>query len=262
MTTPPIVSDSDSNAKNTRVLRVLSVMERVAAATQPATVSQLAQRLGIPKATLSRLLATLVEHQYLGASPGQGYVLGPRAMRLALATLGSNDFMRACRSVLRALVQRLGETCNLTALDGDRVIYIERVETSEPLRLHIEPGTRLPLHCTAGGKMFLGQMPLHERQALIERLPLTQMTPRTLTDPGRLGDELERLSGLDIGVDNEEFVRGMVGVAVPVRGEDGKVLAAIVCHAATARATLDDLLRHLPHLREAATSMHGLMQRL
>ncbi|ASK35193.1 IclR family transcriptional regulator [Alloalcanivorax mobilis] len=262
MTTQPARSDADSNEKNTRVLRVLSVMERVAAASQPVTVSQLAQRLGIPKATLSRLLVTLVEHQYLGTLPGHGYVLGPRATRLALTTLGSNDFMRACRSVLRALVQRLGETCNLTALDGDRVIYIERVETSEPLRLHIEPGTRLPLHCTAGGKMFLGQMPRHERQALIERLPLTRMTPRTFTDPERLAVELERLAAQGIGVDNEEFVRGMVGVAVPVRDDEGKVLAAMVCHAATARASLDDLLRHLPHLRDAATSMYGLMRRL
>ena len=84
--------------------------------------------------------------------------------------------------MLRSLVDVLGETCNLTALDGDTVLYVERVETIEPLRLEMRPGMRVPLHCTASGKLFLSQLNALERNAMLARLTLKKMTYRTLTD--------------------------------------------------------------------------------
>lgn len=122
-----------------RVLRALSVLEQLAAAGQPFTLSQLSVRLRIPKATLMRIIESLEAQGYVAHMPDsrgtdRGIALGPRAARLALATLANNTFTRACRSLLRTLVDELGETCNLTALDGDTVLYIERVETSEPDR--------------------------------------------------------------------------------------------------------------------------------
>ena len=244
-----------------RALRVITVLERVAAATQPITASQLATRLNIPKATLARLLETLLTNNYLLILPGEhGYVLGPRSTQLALATLGNNGFRRTCRAILRSLVQSIGETCNLTVLEGDRVIYIDRVETQEPLRLHIEPGARLPLHCTAGGKLLLAHMSRLERTEILNQLPLPRMTPRTLTDRKALDEELDKLAQQGIGLDNEEFVRGMVGIAVPVLSETGKVAAALVCHSATARASLTDLMEFLPQMKDAARKLRGLFE--
>lgn len=248
----------------TRVLRVLLVLEQLAMAGQPYSLSQLAARLRIPKATLMRLIGSLEQQGYVTHTPDsrggdRGLTLGPRAAQLALTTLANNTFTRACRAVLRVLVERLGESCNLTALEGDSVLYIERVETNEPLRLHMQPGMRVPLHCTASGKLFLAQMPRAERKLLLARLPLTRMTPQTLTESNLLEAELDRLAQRGVGIDNEEFVRGMVAIAVPVRNARGVVLACVAAHAPTARKSLQELLEAVPHIKEAAAKIAPLL---
>jgi DNA-binding IclR family transcriptional regulator len=250
----------------TRVLRSLLILEQLAVAGQPHSLSLLAARLHIPKATLMRLIEALEQQGYVTHTPDsrgadRGIALGPRAAQLALLTLANNAFTRACRSVLRALVDQLGESCNLTALEGDSVLYIERVETHEPLRLHMQVGMRVPLHCTASGKLFLSQMALAERKQLLARLPLKRMTPRTLTDMTLLEAELDRLAVRGAGIDNEEFVRGMVAVAVPVRDAQGGVLASVAVHAPTARASLQDLLEAVPRIEAAAAKLVPLLSR-
>ncbi|ACC75267.1 transcriptional regulator, IclR family (plasmid) [Paraburkholderia phymatum STM815] len=248
------------------MLRPLAVLEQLAAAGQPFSLSQLSARLHIPKATLMRLIESLEAQGYVTHMPdSRGFeraiALGPRAAHLALATLANNTFTRACRSLLRSLVDTLGETCNLTALDNDTVLYIERVETAEPLRLQMQPGTRVPLHCTASGKLFLSQMPLAERRLVVSRLTLKRMTYRTLTDGSLLEAELDRLAVRGIGIDNEEFVRGMVAIAVPVRDAvNGNVLASLAVHAPTARANLNDLLEAVPKMKETALAIAPLLQ--
>jgi DNA-binding IclR family transcriptional regulator len=259
---PPVQEASD----DTRVLRALNVLEQLASAGQPSSLSQLSSRLLIPKATLMRLIESLEARGYVTHMPDsrgadRAIALGPRAAQLALTTLANSTFTRACRSLLRGLVDTLGESCNLTVLDGDTVLYVERVETSEPLRLHMQPGMRVPLHCTASGKLFLSQMPPADRAMTIRRLQLKSQTYRTLTDIDLLQAELDRLAARGIGVDNEEFVRGMVAVAVPVRhADDGRVLAALAVHAPTARSSLEDLLRALPKMKELAVKIGPLLQ--
>ena len=265
MQEPCPVARNDKLAEDSRALRALSVLEQLAVAGQPFSLSQLSVRLRIPKATLMRLIESLEAQGYVTHLPDsrgadRGITLGPRAARLALTTLANNTFARACRSLLRSLVEALGETCNLTALDRDGVLYVERVETTEPLRLHLEPGTRVPLHCTASGKLFLAQMPVAERRLVLARLTLERKTHGTLTELGLLEAELDRLAARGIGIDNEEFVQGMVAVAVPVRNTaDAQVLAALAIHAPTARASLQELLQAVPRLKESALKIAPLL---
>lgn len=256
---------ADLAGDEARTLRPLAVLEQLASAGQPYTLSQLAARVRIPKATLLRLVEALESQGYVTHMPDsrgtdRGIALGPRAAQLALATLANNSFTRACRSLLRSLVDVIGESCNLTALDGDTVLYIERVETPEPLRLHMQAGMRVPLHCTASGKLFLSHMTLAERRQILGRLTLTRRTHRTLTDPALLEAELDRLAARGLGIDNEEFVLGMVAVAVPITdAATGRVLACLAAHAPTARANLNDLLKAVPQLRETAEKLATLI---
>ncbi|WP_433705029.1 IclR family transcriptional regulator [Paraburkholderia sacchari] len=264
---PPALRE-ESSTDEARVLRALVVLEQLASAGQPYTLSQLSARLHIPKATLLRLIDSLEMRGYVIHMPDsrghdRSIALGPRAAQLALATLANNTFTRSCRVLLRALAETLGETCNLTALDGDRVLYIERVETTEPLRMEMRPGMHVPLHCTASGKLFLSQMSMLERNTLLERLVLTKMTQRTLTTPKALAAELDQLAVRGIGIDNEEFVRGMVAIAVPVRESESKrVLAALAVHAPTARATLEELLESVERMKQTASKLAPLLQGL
>lgn len=244
-----------------RMLRAMRVIEAVCDASIPVSISQLAQRVEIPKATLARLVANLVTSGYLSFIPGKRVLVpGPRSVRAALRTLGNGYFRRECRTVLREVVNKLGETCNLVAMDGDCVLYIERVETDAPLRMHLEPGTRAPLHCTAGGKLLLSQMELAARTRLIGMLRLERMTRHSIVTPRQLTLELERIAAQGYGEENEEFVAGMAGVAVPVRSPDSAVtVVALVCHAATARASLRELSENVPLLKLAAKRMSSIL---
>lgn len=199
-------------------------------------------------------------HGYVLHMPAErGFVTGVRSATLALRTLRGSNIRRECRAVLRGLVKKLGETCNLTVPDAGRVLYVERIDTTAPLRMHLQPGTLVPMHCTASGKLFLASMSLLERRSVLAHLPLTQPSPRTIIDSQKLDIELDKIARDGFGVDNEEFVRGMVAVAVPVRGNDNKLVAAIACHAPTARMSLAELRTGVPELRAATDAMRQVL---
>jgi len=249
----------DSN-DDVRRLRPLTVLELLTESPQPLTLAQLVGLMRIPKSTLMRLLRTMETHGYVLQMPAErGFVPGPRLTDLALKTLRGSSVRRECRAVLRKLVQKLGETCNLTVPDVDRVLYVERVETTEPLRMHMQPGTWVPMHCTASGKLFLASMSAVEQQGVLAHLPLRRHSPHTITDREALKGELGRVARQGFGVDNEEFVRGMIAIAVPVPGNDGRPVAAVACHAPTARISLSALIDNVSHMRVAADAMRSVL---
>lgn len=251
--------DGDAS-EDIRRLRALTVLEHLSEASQPLTLAQLANLMRVPKSTLMRLLRSMETQGYLLHMPAErGYVPGTRSTTLALRVLRGSNIRRECRAVLRNLVRTLGETCNLTVPDAGRVLYVERVDTTAPLRMHLQPGIWVPMHCTASGKLFLASMPLLERRSVLQQLPLPRHSPRTITERRDLEAELESIGRRGVGIDNEEFVLGMVAVAVPVHGKDGKLVAAVACHAPTARRSLDELLDCVPELRKAADAMQRIL---
>ena len=165
----------------------------------------------------------------------------------------THDTVSAIRhTILRGLVADLGETCNLAVLRRGELFYLDRVEADWALRLHLPPGTVLPPHCSASGKLLLAYKPTDERAKILENLPLQQFTHRTITDRHLLESEMERIVSTGYAVDNEEYVLGVSCVAVPVRDSIGEVVAAIAVHAATARLPLNQAMEHIPKLKEAS----------
>ncbi|TEA79858.1 IclR family transcriptional regulator [Allopusillimonas ginsengisoli] len=247
---------------SSRHLRVLNVLEQLANTLYPQTLAQLAQRTGLPKTTLMRMLQALESAAYVTRMPGDlGYVPGPRASQLSLHVLRTPHFLRACRHVLGKLITITGEACNLTAPAGDAVHYLARVESPDlqRLQLHMEIGAHVPLHCTASGKLFLAFAPDIERQQILNRVALKALTPKTIVDRQQLDAELRHIRSLGIGIDNEEFVRGMVAIAVPVHDAQEQVIAAVACHAATAQKSLQELLEYTEPMRQAAKAMTAVL---
>lgn len=252
----PGEADRDDSSEDVRRLRPLTILEHLTESQQPLTLAQLASLMGAPKSTVMRLLQAMETHGYVLHMPAErGFVPGPRSATLALQTLRTPNMRRGCRAVLRNLVAKLGESCNLTAPDAGRVLYVERVETHEPLRMHLQPGTWVPMHCTASGKLFLSSMSVLERRSILGHMPLNRYSPHTIVDRQELDSELDRIARRGLGIDNEEFVRGMIAVAVPVFGKGEKPVAAIACHAPTARMSLDELMTSVSHLQLAADAM-------
>jgi DNA-binding IclR family transcriptional regulator len=156
---------------------------------------------------------------------------------------------------LQSVVDAVGETCNFTALSGDEVIYLDRVEARWPLRLHLEPGSRVPMHCTASGKLFLASMEAERRKRMLDSLTLTGMTERTVTSRDRLEQEIAEIVARGYSTDDEEFILGLIAVAVPVTDAKGRVIGAVACHAAKPRLDLPQALEHLSRLKTAAAEI-------
>ena len=254
------LSGKDAAGADARALRPLLLLETLSQQHSGISLSALAERLGLPKASVMRLLHALQGQAYVMRDPGTSvFTLGPRAAALGLRTLHAASVAHRYRPLLSALVQRLGETCNLTTREGAQVLYIDRVETTEPLRMTLPPGSRVPLHCTASGKLFLSQMPAADCQALVDGLARERKTAHTHTSVAALMAEIERTRKRGIGVDNEEFINGMVAIAIPVRDAQGQCVAAVACHTPTARLSLTDLLAHAPAIERTAQQIAALL---
>ena len=193
------------------------------------------------------------------AAAGRPMSLADLAAHLALDTLNHGTVRGLRHQVLTDLVREVGETCNFTTLDGAAVLYLDRVEAPWPWRLTLDVGVHVPLHCTASGKLFLALMAQRKRKAMLEGIALAPMTERTLTSVSALEAECREVAERDYALDCEEFIPGLVAVAVPVRDAQGEVRAAIAVHAPVARMSAQQALERLPALKAAAVRMGRLL---
>jgi DNA-binding IclR family transcriptional regulator len=159
------------------------------------------------------------------------------------------------RAILARLVEAIGETCNLTMLDGDEVLYLERVETSANVRLHMSAGSRVPLHCTASGKLLLAGLPAARVRALLGTGPLARYTPRTIVDRSTLERELQTIRTSGVGTDVGEYLADSVCLAVPVKDPHGRTCAAVAVHGPAPRMTLRKGYGFVPAMQEAAKAI-------
>jgi IclR family transcriptional regulator, acetate operon repressor len=152
-------------------------------------------------------------------------------------------------------VEELGESCNLTTLSGNEIVYLDRVETLEPLRFTLQPGSRVPAHCSASGKMIMSQLAPAQRRRLLEAAPLKQYTPNTVTDVDQIEEELKKVRRDGYALDAEEFLPGLVCAAVLVPSTAGISNLGIAVQAPVMRLTPEKALRLLPALRRAADAI-------
>ena len=242
-----------SDTAGTRSLRALEIVEAVARARRPVSMAELTEEMDLPRQTAHRLITLLLDEGYLLRQIGsRKLVVGPRILRIGVNAMTQRDDRGARRAILQAVADETGETVNLSMPDGDRMVYVERIETDWPLRLQFAIGSRVPMHCTAAGKLYLSQLPQAARRAMIRTMTLTRHTPNTITDPVALEAAVNAIGRLRMGLDEEELLQGMVALAVPVTDTDGTMIAAVAVQAPVARFALQDLKAFEPLLRKAS----------
>lgn len=223
-------------------------------------LAEICEALELPKGTAHRLCKMLVNLGYLARDVDErSYAVGKSLRRLALDTMKHSSVQSLRKSILTELVREVGETCNLTTLSGTEIIYLDRVEALWPLRLIFDAGSKVPLHCTASGKLLLAHMKARDFNHILPYLKLDACTPSTITCPMALEQECREIRERDYATDREEFIAGMIAVAVPVRDARGEVRAAVAMHAPTARMSLDRAISLLPLLTKAARDMQGVL---
>lgn len=248
---PTAAEQADSPA-----LRLFALMELIASKERFSSLQELVGDTGMPKATLHRMLQQLESGGLLQRSnDGRHFAVGIRVRQFAEKVLLNDVYHGARRAVLRQLVDELGESCNLTALSGHEVIYIDRVETATPLRFYLHPGSRVPAHCSASGKLLLAQLSPAQRRRLLGHVPLESYTARTITTLSALEDELQRVRKHGFALDNEEFLPGLMCVAVLVPSVTGRSNLCVAVQAPVLRLTPDKAVGMLPPLQRAAAAL-------
>jgi IclR family acetate operon transcriptional repressor len=249
MTTPTSTAVSE---------RVLLMLEIIAKAEEPPTLNELVTLIELPKATTHRLVTRLEKLGFAQRSmDGRRYEIGYRLTSLALGAMRHSFQQAPRRAILAALVKEIGETCNITVLDATELVYLDRVESDWPLQIRLNTGSRVPLHCTASGKLFLSLAPAAQRKAFFAAQALTRHTPRTIVDRAALERELNRIRKTRIGTDDEEFIEGMSAAAVPVMDARGKICATVAVHGPTTRLPLKRAIALAPALLKAAKAIEN-----
>lgn len=243
----------ESNQSNAAALRAFRVLDYVAEQPDGCTPTQVVTALGLPKQTVHRIISQLKLAGLLLREPGSQRVqLGARLTRFAENILMHGHASRERHAILQSLVDDIGETCNLTALAGTHIVYIDRVETAWPLRVMLAPGSHVPLHATATGKLLLALLPKVQRERLLRVLPLRALTPATIVDVRALRREIEETRRRRIGINRNEHLSGLIAVAVPVMLDRQRACAAVAVQAPVGRMTLEELLGYVPRMRAAA----------
>ena len=235
-------------------LKAIGVLEILVRAGRAVTLSELMLATRLPKPTLHRTLTLFEEAGWLSREPGgRAFIIGERLSSFGLDVLRNDGAATERRSVLRGVVNDIGESCNLAVLHKGALIYLDRIEADWPLRLQLPAGgVAIRPHCCASGKLLLAFLPAAQRDRLLALLSLESFTERTITDRQVLAAEFERIVAAGYAVDNEEYVVGVACVAVPVRNVHGEVIASIAVQGATARLPLMRAIEFVPRLQAAS----------
>jgi len=210
------------------VERAFAVLRQVAS--EPGGISEVARGVDLPVSTVARLLATL---ESVGAVKRVGdsvtYAIGSGIRALTDATDASVGLVDRANPVLAQLVARTGETSGLSVIEGDEVVYLDHVETSNEVTLRDWTGTRLPPHVVSSGLVLLAAQPPKAIAAYLAR-PLERMTDHTVSQPARVRRRLLNIRRRGFVWTNGEFDEGITSVAAPVVDPRGVTVAAIHCH--------------------------------
>ncbi|MEV0119548.1 IclR family transcriptional regulator C-terminal domain-containing protein [Streptomyces sp. NPDC050844] len=236
-----------------RGLAVLRALGRAHGDGLPLTA--IAEATGLPRATARRCLHTLELEGYAGSS-GRLYRPLPRILELGHARLSRLGFAEIAEPHLRELTGRVHQSASVTVLDGTEILYVARAATVRVMSVYITLGTRFPAHPTAMGRVLLAGLPERDRARLLAAEPPKALTRHTVTDPAELRRILDRAAADGYATADEELEEGLRSVAVPLKGADGRVVAAlnVAQHAGTAplSETVEALL---PALRETAAAI-------
>ena len=199
-------------------------------------VTELSQHLGVHKSTVSRLLATMEATGFVRRTPGNGrYALGPRLLEMAPLVLARLDVRTVARPWLEQLNRASDETVNLAVWDHNEAVNVDQIPSSQPVLYMGWIGRRTPAHASSTGKALLAHQPEETIERVLSR-PLRTYTRSTVTDSGRLRQELARIRECGYAMAEGEFQDGVTAVAAPILTR-GIVVGALSISAPTYRTT-------------------------
>lgn len=221
------------------------MLEAVADNVGDIPLAELAKRVGLKKTRTWRLVHTLVDLGYLHQDPRtRDFRPAPRVLALGYAYFDSLDLKQLSAPFLRELSARRNETVNLAVLDGDELIYVERIRTSQIVTINLHVGSRLPLYSTSLGRALISEMPERWLYEYIRRIADDPKARQYVQDRGKkLFAALRETRERRYALNDEELVKGLRAISSPIRDRTSEIVAAVCIAAPSSRVTVADLRR-------------------
>jgi len=239
------------------LVRALTLLNRIAETAQDgATLSELAQQVGLAPSTAHRLLLTLEQERYVRfIGDGRLWTIGVQAFVTGCAFIKTRSLVGVARPRLRRLMEECGETVNLAVEDKGEAVYLAQVECRELMRAFARPGTRVPMHCSAVGKAILSAASDKTVANILHQHGMARLTVKTIISPSDLRRELARVRDQGYAVDDEEHAAGLRCIAAPIVDETGDVVAAVSASGPMARIGDDRVSRLGEMVKETAEAI-------
>jgi IclR family transcriptional regulator, pca regulon regulatory protein len=229
---------------NQSLSRGLEIIESFGADATRQTVSEVAAKTGLTRATARRFLITLVELGYM-STDGRTFALAPRVLGLGYSFLSGLGFPTVALPHLERLVAEVDESSEGSILDGQHVVYVARVPGPKLMTLAVNVGSRMPAYATSMGRVLLAGLPDEELDTYLSEATFDKILPNTTTDKDELRKRILKARSDGFALVDQEIEAGLVAVAVPIHGRLGRVVGAINLSTHVGRYDAESLVRDL-----------------
>ena len=242
------------------LIRGLAVIECFDEEHARMSITDVAQRTGLERATARRCLLTLAHLGY-ATYDGKFFQLTPRVLDLGHSYLAATPLPRLIQPFLEELSHATSESTSAAVLEGTDILYVARASTRRVMSINLGAGARLPAYCTSMGRTLLAALPREEAQAILDRSDIVAYTERTKADMATITTELAVVAAQGFAVIDQELELGLCSIAVPLYNAIGQVVAAINIGAQTARAPTSRMIAHfLPLMRKVQAEVRPLLR--
>lgn len=219
----------------------LSILELFDSDNPELSVTEIASKFDTNPSSLYPILHTLEKYDYLTRNEDKQYRLGLAFAKKGRLVMDRLDLTSEAKSEIKKLRDKTKRTVHLGYFSENQVVYIDKVESTEGLRMYSSPGKTAPLHATALGKVILAHLPEKQLENLLAEISLTSHTKNTITSPKKLRKTLKTIRSRGYAIDDEEFEVGIRCIAAPIHRHDGRVDAAISLTGLAAKMGEDEL---------------------
>ena len=232
--------------------RALTILNKLSEYPNGLQVTRLAEQVGLTKSTVHRLLSTLVSMNYVVKDEETDkYKLGLQILYLSRNLLNNNDVITVAKPYLEKLSLEVNETVHLCIENLGEIVYIDKIDSNQTVRMFSRIGSRAPMYCTAVGKVLLSGMDQEKFEAILSKIEFIAKTPTTITTKEQLLDEIHKIKKVGYALDNAENEESLRCIAAPIYDHNGRMIASFSVSGPNNRVTMEmvneiliDKMRH------------------
>lgn len=237
--------------------RGLSVMRAFARQRDRLTLAEISKLVDLPRATVRRCLITLNALGYIETT-GKYFRLTPQVLTLSQAYFSSNPLPHIAQSFIEEVSESVRESCSVSVLTGDEVVYVARSSRKRQASIHRDVGVNLPAYCTSMGRVLLAYLSPEALDAYFARVELRKFNHKTVADEAALRKLFEKIRKDDFCIIDGELEHDLRAIAIPLRSPSGTIVAAMNVSTEANRISVKQLQSNvLPVMRHAASKIRN-----